>query len=965
MVKIRCGWLADGAAWSSRPLSAGGAGVRDHDVVLGPRGLVDVLATRVGLKHPPVQHSVRVAQYRAIMQRHPHAWFQDSFARDPWNTAAAVLALRDEAVMAGWDMAGGAPDAREFPRLNALWTLEHALTVGLTGAAGETLAPGPADDLQELRRALEARGAEEKPWPLGISAITCLEDPATLPGQWPRILELLRNEIDAVGGSFTVEAHEEPARVPSFRLVRAPQEWTAAETTARIIADALENGEPLTVLATSDTIALDAQLTRRGLPPVAYVPGSAGSLATQVLPVFLDALTPHLDVHALAALLTLELPGTNGRSIRLLPTAASRHLVDALSREPGISNAEGSAWAEALAHIEREDHDAAAENVKHVPALPVIQDFCALLSPPEHTYFAAMPDGNGTRVRIDALHERLAFLEERLTAIARVAHETVSTVRTHASNLRALLALTGSDNIAERELTDLLTASAPSRPSLLGHRTPTPWTLATEPAHVDNSAGHTVIWWGAIDTHTAPPSTWDSSEFEYLRAAGAHPWTREKIASLETRSRLRSLTPTQRMIAIAPERVHGEMAREHPLLSRLAVGAWQALTPGAPIPKLSTIFDDPAFATHAHALLRYAIARGDLEVMTEHVPAAPTHLARRVEPGDHLLPDTLSYTALHMLITDTLGWVLKYQFGIEPGGLARVPTGDRMVGSLLHALIDALVDAHTGKDGHVSRQGILDEIAKGGVKERLRALVPQHASELALPGNEALFHEVEETALASVERLFRVLLDEGVAVREIEHSINGTDLPLTIDTPRGPQNRSIDFRGSIDFVGEDADGRAVVLDFKWTRGERSYRERVGSGTALQLATYAWALSARKESTGEVRTGYFLLRQGEFVSTDPAFGGKPGSATDTPSDTQIFAMAAAAARRALSEVAHGVVRSETAQNAVLGRNPYVSTTLTEVIKARARIAERSGCYFENANARYSDYTLLTGVEGDFS
>ena len=56
-MKIRFGWLADGAAWASR-----GGAERAWDMVAGPRELVGVLLTRLGLRHPETSHAVRVAR---------------------------------------------------------------------------------------------------------------------------------------------------------------------------------------------------------------------------------------------------------------------------------------------------------------------------------------------------------------------------------------------------------------------------------------------------------------------------------------------------------------------------------------------------------------------------------------------------------------------------------------------------------------------------------------------------------------------------------------------------------------------------------------------------------------------------------------------------------------------------------------------------------------------------------------
>src|SRR5699024_10175124 len=97
--------------------------------------------------------------------------------------AAAALARRRR---------GGGLAARPR-RLAALAEVERRAVVGMLGttdAEGRpaTLVPGAADDLAEVVAALEREGAD---WPLGIERLVAHEDPSTLPGLWPRLVELL------------------------------------------------------------------------------------------------------------------------------------------------------------------------------------------------------------------------------------------------------------------------------------------------------------------------------------------------------------------------------------------------------------------------------------------------------------------------------------------------------------------------------------------------------------------------------------------------------------------------------------------------------------------------------------------------------------------------------------------------------------------------------------------------------
>ena len=153
---IEFGWSLDGAAWAD---GTGASGA----VRLGPRGLVQLLQSRLALTRPSVDPAVRIAQYGRALAAADHPWPRESFAVDPWATAATMLSWRDAAVVAG---AGLQPREGLPARVEALCAIEQVAD----------LSPGAADDLAELVALLQ-----ESPWPLGIERLLCHEAPESLP----------------------------------------------------------------------------------------------------------------------------------------------------------------------------------------------------------------------------------------------------------------------------------------------------------------------------------------------------------------------------------------------------------------------------------------------------------------------------------------------------------------------------------------------------------------------------------------------------------------------------------------------------------------------------------------------------------------------------------------------------------------------------------------------------------------
>lgn len=934
-MRIRFGWLLDGAPWASR-----GAGAeRSWDMVAGPRELVGVLLTRLGLSHPKVTHAFRVAQMHRLLGEVDHAWYRRSRELDPWNTARTLLRLRDEAREAGWR----APEPREidgvrFPRLQALAALEQAATVGVEGVPGANLSPGFSDDLSSVYAELEALVEQVEPWPLGIEAIECAEDPASLPGRWPALFSLLAKlGVEVIVGELG-------SHVPrALTIIRAPQELSAGEVAVQILEEACTGEEAVTVLATRSTLPLDIQLARRGLPPVAHAPEAPPRLAAQVVPLFLEAVSAPVNVQALVEFLSFEVPcekvgaaGEGQASAPVLARRVSRALLDALGEEAGIDASDpDSAFAKALAKIGED-----AKNGERDLAL--VRELCA---------FTSLTPREGA-MSVDEFERRLSFLEARVEEITKAAAPAKALIRAHITNLRELVALMGGSALGERELRDLVAAAAPSSPSVLARKSVAPWTMASNEAHVE---GGMVLWWGAAGVQGRRGATWDKSEVELLEAGGARVLEPEALEALDMGAKLRALGGAKTIIAVGADVVDGEHASLSPVLAPLA-GAWLEASPD--IRARDTEESDPtrhrAVSIDARAWIAERVKQGILEVPEELRFMPPASLAREVTPGMHLMPASLSFTQLDTLHRDALSWVLRYPFGIKPGSAASVPTDDRAIGTLIHAVIETLVNDKLVPVSY--------EIPAGTIEEVFSRLVPRYASDLDLPGNEALRAYVLRRAKTSIGLLFGTLRTAGVSVLEIEHGLEGMSLGLEIEGSDVSQRISVPLSGSIDFVGIDENGVPVLLDFKWTKGTSRYASYVDTDESLQLATYAWAYGEQRGDVREPRTGYFVLRQGEFVTRDAGLGGR-GNAGE--GGRALFERLRATIEDELSAIAQGHVTSALGD---LALKNGLSSYETAHKKAAAELAEAradSGRVFVDHNASYSDYCLLTGLTGDYS
>ena len=888
-MRIEFGWSLDGAAWAD---GGGAAGIAR----LGPRGMVQLLQGRLGLTRPQVEPAVRVAQYLRLLEEHPQAWPAQSFAVDPWSTAAQLLRWRDAAIETGWRPVGSEVPLPE--RLATLRALEQVAEVGVTG----TLAPSTGDDLREIVGLLEeADGA----WPLGIEEIALAEEPGDLPGMWPRLLGLL-----AGAGVRLREPEGADGGSPDLTVLEALDEWTAADAAARFLA-----ADPAAaVLASADTDVLDRALHRRGMPAIGAVGPSRDRAHHQVLGLFLDVATAPVDVHQLAALLDLRvLPGAEAEAepVGLVPALARRELLRALGSEPGVG---GPAWQQALARIGESGHDRAIEAARVIDRL--VRD--------------PLP---GDDLRPGAIAERLDWLADRLRAVARGDGDLLASLTQVQVLQRVLGMLAPEAPLTRRTLQQVIDSCGGSGPSPRAVREVSDRQVTTSPAQVRGGA---VLWWGPSSDDAPRAQRWDPSEVAALEAGGGRVLSPAQLAALQVDAALRGLRRAEEIIAVLPGRRLEEAPGPSGLLAHL--GTATRRTP-------EQLIEDG----------RWTLAGRSLEVATpaEVASEAAPPTEHRIAPAPHLLPRKLSFTQISSLLACPHHWALEYALDVRPADVAVLPTGARMTGTLVHAVVETLVGERydPGLGGTPLSAPSAEEIS-----EVLDRLVPQLASELDLPGSAAAREDVRDRAVRSVGALFSGAATAGLRITGTESRF---ELPLTLALAGG--ERTVPFVGSRDVDAITADGRRTVLDLKWSRSRSRYGDLYDTSEAIQLASYAWALAQEHPGEPPADVGYFLLRSGEFVSADPTLDPHDRAPMDAG---EAWRRMLAAVTERLDEVAEGRIRCgcrELQERTGLDASASWSKRSSALAKARAAEREAGGLLVEE-HCGTSEHAQLCGTTG---
>ncbi|MFC0674880.1 PD-(D/E)XK nuclease family protein [Brachybacterium hainanense] len=937
-MQIEFGWSLDGASWADAA-SGGAAGT----VRMGPRGLLTLLQTRLGLTRPATDQAVRITQYLRLLP--PQArlfdapeelWPAASFSVDPWSTARQLLRWRDAAVETGWRPAAADP-AGLPPRLAAIAQLERRAAAGSPGSP--RLSPAAADDLRELVDLLEDLLRTGGGWPLGLERIALREHAADLPGLWPHLLDLLAS----VGVEVTAPTVPRDAD-PQLDVVSCLDEWTAADAAARFLAAPAAPGEgPLTVLATADTDVLDRALHRRGLPAVGYVSSSTDRAHHQVLGLFLDVATAPVDVHQLAALLDLRvLPGADHEAepIGLVPASTRRALLGALTQEPGI----GAAWSTAIAQLAAAPAqvDPAHRRTAEAAALAA-REIDRLVTDP-------LPlDG----LRPAAILIRLDWLADRLRRISRGRGELQATL-VQLSLLREVLGmLDPAASLSRRTLQQIIDSCGGSGASPRARTEVAPWAVTTRPAQL---AGGTVLWWGPADPSTAAPVVWDHAETAALTAAGARLVDPERAAALAIGADLAGLRSADRVIAVLPGRILEQTPEPSGLLAHLetAVGRGE---PDRLLP--AALAAEDRWSLGGRSLPVRSAARTDRSPLSATTIRLPGTDEDESAPYAHLLPERLSYSQMATLLGCPFHWLLEHAMRIRPAQVASVPTGPPMVGTLVHAVVEQLVAELFDEQLGGVRPTVPDPARIGAVFDRT---VPRLASELDLPGRSAERAEIRARAIRSIEELLRRMTDAGLRITGTESRF---DLPLSLEVDGA--GTTVRFVGSRDVDAVDAQGRPAVIDLKWASSAKTYEDLHDTGEAIQLASYAWSLEQEAAADGRAletapAIGYYLLRSGEFVSAEPQLDPRGRAPMDT---REAWRRTLAAIGETLSEIAHGRVRvgcRDVLDNAGIGPDAPYARQKKAWEQAR-REARGAGGLLVRSYCASSAYAQLCGLTGD--
>jgi ATP-dependent helicase/nuclease subunit B len=786
--------------------------------VWGPPALLANLELRLGLAVPRVGAAVRMQQWARELERHgtTRRFYSASYETDRLGTAAMLLAMRDELVMAGWN---GSPVDSGGDRLATFALIE----------AGFECPPGDGDRLRLVEDELFTTHARP------FDAIVLAEPVDAWPGRWRRVFALLaQNGVRVEPRCVSLQPIEGASDLAviqrllsdqgatsgvrgdgSFVILRGETSWEVATAVAAFLGVIAK--EQIVVVRGGDVAALDGALVAHGLGSQGLTSPSDWRPIHQVLPLAIELAFEPRDPYRVLELLTL--PG--GPFDNYIGGSLAR----ALERGPGIG---GRPWRKAKEFIVSKAIDGSSEGESRASEI---------LSKIEEWFEQCGSPADG------ATRDALLDVTRRVVGWLRVAYVRARGGSEHAASLLGA-ALAEAQSFEEalshdtRDALDLVDARLLLEHVREGHSLDLSEETAGRIQAADSptllrARCDTVVWWHCVSgtEWRMYPRAWRIEELEALRAAGvslADPKARLRSEAAAWRSTI--TTARRRVVLVTPQSAMGEQLEAHPIVDEIAA----RLGPG----ELSRIIVDArSLARDGHwpGVPAIPIALNPSSAL----PSAGTEW--RVAPGSIPRSAEYSATSLEELLGCPLRSVLARATKLRGGSLAAIPSGHLLYGKLAHRVVEELHRLDALTHPHAINP-VFDEV--------FDTLVRQEAAVLTRPGMTFELAQLRHQLQRSVGQLASLLASARLRV-------------IGVESPVRCEWRGGNLEGDVDLLLADENDRELVLDLKW--GAKAYRERLETGRSIQLAAY---VHARGRTSVQPRGAYFSLKQGRLLATEP-------------------------------------------------------------------------------------------------
>lgn len=790
----------------------------------GPDGLLSILESQLGIDgHPKDNDYLRIEQYRqwltAFLTRHPEAYFAASFNSDPTGTAAEVLRMRDELLLAGWSF-----PAREIPhsRLHTLNQLENDLRSQQAKQPQDSvLNPGLADRWIRVETALE-----EKPVP--VDGLEYLEPFDLLPPHLQRLFRKMEQK-----GTRLQRCCQVPAEFPENdlgRLQRALTDpeagiqpfsgdgsllmlYTRRETEAATFLAQLFRLNPdfrPACLIPEKHPALDHALTQEGLPGMGVLSASLARPSLQILKLIPLFFWDPLDPAKLMEFVSLP--------SKPLEDELARRIARHLAERPGIG---GPAWRQMIARFFEQDASQPADRKNRQETQQQYRRWF------ERTRYR--PEEGVPREEVLQSYRYLERWAREAYEEDPVKNPTFLVLGEQARKVtELLLSLPASEQrIGYLQLERMIrTIYAPSPlqylPAETGHLEHT-----YHPAAIRQPIPE-LLWWNCC--RKEPQyffSRWYAAETAYLEQQGCLlPTPKQENDLYIWQQQWPALATRRRLWLVAPETVNGSRVFPH-LLHDFLEARFEGLD-------------------HIQWDLNHSMALADFQLpQKQQIPVQSSQAAPPAVTLTHppeLPRDEPEYlTQIRRICYHPHQWMFRQHIDLRPSPILSIVDDNRLMGNLAHRFFELLLKQE--------RSDWTREDVAQWIDQQTPALLSGEGAVLLLYGREPTRQSFISTLKKSAWTLLHHLQQNDWTVRGTEVPIEGSVSGLPI-------------RGRIDLLLERGEEQLIV-DLKW-RGTRRYADRLKNGEDLQLVLYHQLLAP----VGDFKhTAYFIIDRGVLLARD--------------------------------------------------------------------------------------------------
>ncbi len=887
---------------------------REGAYYAGPSKLLLWLEGQLGLKgYRNNTAYLRIELYRQALGQHlaetdqaTAPFFETSFAADRFATAEALLAWRDELLLAGWDFAGadGLP-----PRLRDLALVETFFQKKLQDPELGVQAAGFADRFGQVLDLLKNRS-------IALDKILLYEPVHLQSPVLQRVLAVFQQqnieieEVEIRGGTAPstrlgklqngTDAGEKGENLTTFKKLSNLEEGTnLAILRARRDSDAAtflaqtlrENPDYRpTFLIPEMNLLLEQNLVNEGFAPMGVLSASLARPSLQVLKLAPAFMWEPVDVFKIMEFVTLP--------VKPLESGLALEIARVLAEKPGLFS--DNWFAAVFSYLERAE----------VPGVARDQyDFW---------FDRRRYPADGTAPKRDAvalygyLHEwALIYYEESGSN-----NPSLLVLAEQARRIRELLETLPEQRIGFLELERIVRTIYEPSPMQLAPAEVGSFAYAHQPGAFAEPVDD-LVWWNCVfENATPPPDKWQKEERKFLENQGIELETSRQQSQRKQLLQMRPVLQSSRsLLLVIPEQVDGAEAVPPLLLS-----------------DIEAIFGDGTKDFSFHLERENDRARFAEWLKMPAQESIATRSAARPRPQIQLSnPGLLSEseyetpTNLDSLFYYPHRWFFRQKLRLYRSSLLSVTGDNTLLGSLAHRFFEKLLKENlTGLDRRALNEWVENEAS---------TLLPREGATLLLYGREpermAFLNKVKNAAWSLVS----LLRNNGWEVENTEMELEGRFVGMPV-------------RGKADLVLRRGDEQAII-DLKWS-GVKRRKELIQNGEDLQLVLYAHLLPPPEQWP---HTAYFILDEGKMVARNAsafqeAIVAGRGGEDHIAACAAIFDKMAKTYAWRLAQIKKGLIELRTARTAPELEAMYEGQ-LFELLEMK------------NEDARWDDYKTLLG------